>query len=287
MQLLAEDYDGQMSLYVPENGVSEPQIDGQLSIGDVLADWEKKKRAAKAVLDEAQQRKLRASKERALREVSGIMENLLKLDPGLTADMLLPEQYDGEGPGEQDMAETLASITQALDQRINTVKQESAQIDEQLAVMGAGLVSELPKLMEEIPDQPEETAVPGDGMQEVLPGDEGFEEDVMIAEQEDSVLMPVNTIQPDEEILPWRSRRWQRSVRRMSLTLRKRFSRKRQRAYRARSPGISIRRRWISRRLRSRRRTDRRPSQSFPGNRERFFHILCRSREWSASSVRR
>ncbi len=202
MQLLAEDYDGQMSLYVPENGVSEPQIDGQLSIGDVLADWEKKKRAAKAVLDEAQQRKLRASKERALREVSGIMENLLKLDPGLTADMLLPEQYDGEGPGEQDMAETLASITQALDQRINTVKQESAQIDEQLAVMGAGLVSELPKLMEEIPDQPEEMAVPGDGMQEVLPGDEGFEEDVMIAEQEDSVLMPVNTIQPDEEILP-------------------------------------------------------------------------------------
>ncbi len=234
MQLLAEDYDGQMSLYVPEKGVSEPQIDGQMSIGDVLADWEKKKRAAKAVLDEAEQRKLRASKERAMREVAGIMENLLKLDPGLTADVLMPEQYDGAEPGEQDMAETLASITQALDQRINTVKQESAEIEEQLAVMGAGLVSELPNLLEnaeEASDPAEELKEPPagevtglpqedlsdtsnvvraeerfwhqeDDMQELLPEGEEAADDVQITEQEDSELLPVNTAYMEEDLLP-------------------------------------------------------------------------------------
>lgn len=226
MQLLAEDYDGQMSLYVPDQGQPEPQIAGQISIGDVLADWEKKKRAAKAVLDEAEQRKLRASKERALREVAGIMENLLKLDPELNSEVLLPEDYDGRESGEQDMAQTLATMTQALDQRINTVKQENAEIDEQLAVMGAGLVSELPHLLEE-PEPAGETAEPpvmpeaetdsvqsglagareysGDrdgGMQELVP-DEGDEaaDDLQIAEETDSVLMPVDTVQP-EEILP-------------------------------------------------------------------------------------
>ena len=47
-EFLAEDRDGQMSLYVPEHGHMESQITGQLCIDEVLAEWEKTKRAAEA-----------------------------------------------------------------------------------------------------------------------------------------------------------------------------------------------------------------------------------------------
>ena len=38
-ELLAEDYDGQISMYVPDKGATEPQVTGQMSIDEVLADW--------------------------------------------------------------------------------------------------------------------------------------------------------------------------------------------------------------------------------------------------------
>lgn len=144
-EFLAEDRDGQMSLYVPEHGHMESQITGQLCIDEVLAEWEKTKRAAEAALLEAEQRKLESAKARALQEAGDIMERLAdvipKLDSGLTPKDLLDEQYLGGKPIAEDRAaEMVANMNQLLQQEIDRLSNENAQIDEQLAA--AGLVSE-------------------------------------------------------------------------------------------------------------------------------------------------
>ena len=68
-ELLAEERDGQMSMYVPEKSSLERQITGQMSIGEVLAEWEKTKYAAEVALQEAEQRRLESAKARALSSV--------------------------------------------------------------------------------------------------------------------------------------------------------------------------------------------------------------------------
>lgn len=145
-ELLAEDYDGQMSLYVPEKGHMESQITGQISIDEVLAEWEKTKRAAETALQEAEQRKLESAKARALQEAGDIMERLAdvipKLDSGLTPKELLEEQYLGGQPIAEDRAaEMVANMNQILQQEIDRLSTENAQMDEQLAAAGAGFVA--------------------------------------------------------------------------------------------------------------------------------------------------
>ncbi|MCR4990302.1 MAG: hypothetical protein K6A38_05490 [Lachnospiraceae bacterium] len=44
-EILSQEYDGQISLVVPEEITVEKQITGQISINDVLKDWERKKKA--------------------------------------------------------------------------------------------------------------------------------------------------------------------------------------------------------------------------------------------------
>ena len=83
--LLAEDYDGQISLNVPHSVLSEPQINGQMTIEDVLGEWEKTKRAAYTALEVAEQRKLESAKARALQEAGGIMDRLNDVIPQLNA----------------------------------------------------------------------------------------------------------------------------------------------------------------------------------------------------------
>lgn len=144
-EFLAEDRDGQMSLYVPEHGHMESQITGQISIDEVLAEWEKTRRAAEAALLEAEQRKLESAKARALQEAGDIMERLAdvipKLDSGLTPKDLLDEEYLGGKPIAEDRAaEMVANMNQLLQQEIDRLSSENAQIDEQLAA--AGLVPE-------------------------------------------------------------------------------------------------------------------------------------------------
>lgn len=142
-ELLAEDYDGQMRLFVPESGPAEAQITGQISIDEVLAEWEKTRRAAEAALQEAEQRKLESAKARALQEAGDIMERLVdvipKLDSGLTPKELLEEQYLGGKPIADDKAaEVVANMNQLLQQEIDRLSTENAQMDEQLAAAGAG-----------------------------------------------------------------------------------------------------------------------------------------------------
>lgn len=96
-ELLGEDSDGQMSMVINEKTQLEHQITGQMSIQDVLDEWEKTKRAAETALNEANQQKLESAKARALQEAGDIMERLNdvipKLDAGATPKELLENEY--------------------------------------------------------------------------------------------------------------------------------------------------------------------------------------------------
>lgn len=96
-EMLAEDRDGQISLFVPGGGNQEPQVNGQMSIDEVLSEWERTKRAAEAAMEAARQRKLESVKAKALQKTEGIMERLTdvmpKLDAGISPQELMAEKY--------------------------------------------------------------------------------------------------------------------------------------------------------------------------------------------------
>lgn len=98
-EYLSEEYDGQISLFIPENeGVADDdQIEGQMTIDDVLAEWEKTKRAAEAALEEQKTIELQNVKAKALKEAKNVLDRLEeampKFDAGMTSVDLLKEEY--------------------------------------------------------------------------------------------------------------------------------------------------------------------------------------------------
>lgn len=134
-EMLAEDYDGQISMRVPERRILESQITGQMSIRDVLEEWEKTKRAAELAMQEAEQQKLQSAKAKALAEAGDIMERLVdvipQLNAGLTPKELLEQEYLGKLP-EEEAGQLVANVNHILQQQIDSLSQENAQIDEML-----------------------------------------------------------------------------------------------------------------------------------------------------------
>ncbi len=72
-ELLGEDSDGQMSMMTNEKNMIEHQITGQMTIEEVLSEWEKMRKAAEAALEDARKRKLESAKARALQEAGDII----------------------------------------------------------------------------------------------------------------------------------------------------------------------------------------------------------------------
>ena len=146
-QEMLVDEDGQMSLYMQGGRVAEPQVFGQMSIEDVLADWEKTKRAAEAALQEAEQRKLESAKARALQEAEELMGRLADvipmLDSGLTPKDLLDQKYlSKDGQPNDNAVAMVTNMNQILQQEIDRLNDENAQMDEQLAAVGASPVGD-------------------------------------------------------------------------------------------------------------------------------------------------
>ena len=135
-EMLVEDYDGQMRMVVPEKSALEAQITGQMSIQDILEEWEKTKRAAEKALQEAEQQKLESAKAKALAEAGDIMERLAdvipQLDAGLTSKELLEKEYLGKLP-EEEAGQLVANMNDILQQQIDSISQANAKIDEFLA----------------------------------------------------------------------------------------------------------------------------------------------------------
>lgn len=146
-ELLKEDFDGQISMVMSEKAKLEQQITGQMTIADVLEEWEKTKHAAEIALQEAEQRKLESAKARALQEAGDIMDRLNdvipKLDAGATPKDLLVEEYlqpnrtdltlEGTVPGTaEEVSEIVSSVNGLLDREIERLTEENTVMEEQI-----------------------------------------------------------------------------------------------------------------------------------------------------------
>ena len=178
-ELLGEDADGQMSMVMSEKTQLEHQITGQMSIQDVLEEWEKTRHAAEIALKEAEQQKLESAKARALQEAGDIMERLNdvipKLDAGVTPKELLEEEY-------------LKVPVDITEQKAAVKEPEEEQKPDMQELYADETVDEV----QEPQEAPEEAA---DEAKEPV----GEPEDIIMAEEseKDEILMQPTTMMPE------------------------------------------------------------------------------------------
>ena len=192
-ELLGEDADGQMSMVVSEKTQLEHQITGQMSIQDVLEEWEKTRHAAEIALKEAEQQKLESAKARALQEAGDIMERLNdvipKLDAGVTPKELLEEEYLKVPV---DIIEQKAAVKEPEEEQKPDMQELYAEetVDE---------VQEPQEAPEEAIDEAQESQeVPEDTADEAKEP-VGEPEDIIMAEEseKDEILMQPTTMMPE------------------------------------------------------------------------------------------
>ena len=192
-ELLGEDADGQMSMVMSEKTQLEHQITGQMSIQDVLEEWEKTRHAAEIALKEAEQQKLESAKARALQEAGDIMERLNdvipKLDAGVTPKELLEEEY-------------LKVPVDIIEQKAAVKEPEEAQkpdMQELYADETVDEVQEPQEAPEETIDEVQESQeAPEDAADEVKEP-VGEPEDIIMAEEseKDEIFMQPTTMMPE------------------------------------------------------------------------------------------
>lgn len=192
-ELLGEDADGQMSMVMSEKTQLEHQITGQMSIQDVLEEWEKTRHAAEIALKEAEQQKLESAKARALQEAGDIMERLNdvipKLDAGVTPKELLEEEYLKVPV---DIIEQKAAVKEPEEEQKPDMQELYAEetVDE---------VQEPQEAPEEAIDEAQESQeAPEDAADEVKEP-VGEPEDIIMAEEseKDEILMQPTTMMPE------------------------------------------------------------------------------------------
>lgn len=209
-ELLGEDADGQMSMVMSEKTQLEHQITGQMSIQDVLEEWEKTRHAAEIALKEAEQQKLESAKARALQEAGDIMERLNdvipKLDAGVTPKELLEEEYlkvpvdiIEQKPDMQELyaEETVDEVQEpqeAPEEAIDEV-QESQEAPED-TIDEVQESQEAPEeAIEEVQESREAPEEAADEAKEPV----GEPEDIIMAEEseKDEILMQPTTMMPE------------------------------------------------------------------------------------------
>lgn len=192
-ELLGEDADGQMSMVMSEKTQLEHQITGQMSIQDVLEEWEKTRHAAEIALKEAEQQKLESAKARALQEAGDIMERLNdvipKLDAGVTPKELLEEEYLKVPV---DIIEQKAAVKEPEEEQKPDMQELYAEetVDEVQEPQEAP--EEAIEEVQESREVPEEAA---DEAKEPV----GEPEDIIMAEEseKDEILMQPTTMMPE------------------------------------------------------------------------------------------
>lgn len=195
-ELLGEDADGQMSMVMSEKTQLEHQITGQMSIQDVLEEWEKTRHAAEIALKEAEQQKLESAKARALQEAGDIMERLNdvipKLDAGVTPKELLEEEYlkvpvdiIEQKPDMQELyaEETVDEVQEPQEAPEDTI--DEAQEPQEAPEEAIEEVQESREVPEEAADEAREPV--------------GEPEDIIMAEEseKDEILMQPTTMMPE------------------------------------------------------------------------------------------
>lgn len=195
-ELLGEDADGQMSMVMSEKTQLEHQITGQMSIQDVLEEWEKTRHAAEIALKEAEQQKLESAKARALQEAGDIMERLNdvipKLDAGVTPKELLEEEYLKVPV---DIIEQKAAVKELYAEETVDEVQESQEAPED-TIDEVQESQEAPEeAIEEVQESREVPEEAADEAKEPV----GEPEDIIMAEEseKDEILMQPTTMMPE------------------------------------------------------------------------------------------
>lgn len=220
-ELLGEDADGQMSMVMSEKTQLEHQITGQMSIQDVLEEWEKTRHAAEIALKEAEQQKLESAKARALQEAGDIMERLNdvipKLDAGVTPKELLEEEYlkvpvdiieqkaavkEPEEEQKPDMQELYADETVDEVQEPQEAPEDTideAQESQEAPKEAIDEVQESQEVPEEAIDEVQESQEAPEDAADEAKEPVGEPEDIIMAEEseKDEILMQPTTMMPE------------------------------------------------------------------------------------------
>lgn len=220
-ELLGEDADGQMSMVMSEKTQLEHQITGQMSIQDVLEEWEKTRHAAEIALKEAEQQKLESAKARALQEAGDIMERLNdvipKLDAGVTPKELLEEEYlkvpvdiieqkaavkEPEEEQKPDMQELYADETVDEVQEPQEAPEDTideAQEPQEAPEEAIDEVKESQEAPEEAIDEVQESQEAPEDTAEEAKEPVGEPEDIIMAEEseKDEILTQPTTMMPE------------------------------------------------------------------------------------------
>lgn len=176
-ELLGEEDDGQISLVMKEKAQLEQQITGQMTIAEVLEEWEKTKRAAETALHEAEQRKLESAKARALQEAEDIMDRLNDVIPKIEA--VVSPKTDLNQAQEEEVREAgllFESMNSILDKEISRLNTENEEIDIQIKE----LTQRLPEIPKSILERTEEILRPIEPMKEPV-------EEIEISEEKESL----------------------------------------------------------------------------------------------------
>ena len=220
-ELLGEDADGQMSMVMSEKTQLEHQITGQMSIQDVLEEWEKTRHAAEIALKEAEQQKLESAKARALQEAGDIMERLNdvipKLDAGVTPKELLEEEYlkvpvdiieqkaavkepeEEQKPDMQELyaEETVDEVQEPQEAPEDTI--DEAQEPQEAPEEAIDEVQESQEAPEEAIDEAQESQEALEDAADEVKEPVGEPEDIIMAEEseKDEILMQPTTMMPE------------------------------------------------------------------------------------------
>jgi len=198
-ELLGEEDDGQISLVMKEKAQLEQQITGQMTIAEVLEEWEKTKRAAETALHEAEQRKLESAKARALQEAEDIMDRLNDVLPKIEA--VVSPQVDLNQAAQEEVIEAgmlFESMNSILDKEISRLNTENEEIESHIK----GLTQKLPVITEDMLAKSLD-AMPLDAvLDEDVPEEEIYVDTMTEEEGSEEVVLPEEVKLPEEVVLP-------------------------------------------------------------------------------------
>lgn len=193
-KILGMEYDGQISLVVPESEKVEKQITGQIRIEDVLLEWERMKK-------ESEQKRMEAVRQRVLEQTGNLFT---EFDAAVRDGLLEKLESKTESGTDEELLEVLSEAGEQTEENLEEVTEELQEEgpDEEFAELEEEAVEEAEEALEaeafteEVDEEPAEEPVdeePAEESAEDFAEDftediaEDLTEDTAAAEPEDTI----------------------------------------------------------------------------------------------------
>lgn len=141
-EYLSEEFDGQLSLVEPGKEKSDDDIEGQLTIEEVMENWERTRRAAEKALLDAKEKELRLYKEMALQRAGDVLDKIIESQTALrpTEDLVVKEQrtfkiprLDADGEAEEEDFEIpIISVSEDIKEPDNVTEPDETPVFEKM-----------------------------------------------------------------------------------------------------------------------------------------------------------